>query len=154
MLCLGIPWIGEFITHYLLHKMGPCDSFLVRLLLDLCPLFTVNAKVYFKILYQTKQIQFSQGVAVFMVLVCNAKVMHRMRRVAGRVIYRASLRSSTSTRTTRMTTGNTDDVATVRAELGRLLSRLSSRSSSRGQERRREARYQEEEEVEMIGQEM
>ena len=40
----GIPWIGEFFSHIILHaetRKG-CDSFWIRLLLDICPLFAVS----------------------------------------------------------------------------------------------------------------
>ena len=46
LLCSGIPWFGEFISHLITHKNGPEDSFWFRFSLDLLNLFTVSIKLY------------------------------------------------------------------------------------------------------------
>ncbi|XP_023347761.1 G-protein coupled receptor Mth2 isoform X2 [Eurytemora carolleeae] len=56
---MGIPWLGELLSHSLTHVMGPDASFYYRVVIDCANLFT--------------------GVLVFLVLVCKKKTVTRVR---------------------------------------------------------------------------
>ena len=42
---MGIPWLGEFISHLITHQHGPEDTFNFRLVIDLLNLLTVRSRV-------------------------------------------------------------------------------------------------------------
>ena len=46
---MGIPWLGEFISHLITHQHGPENTFQFRLVIDLLNLLTVASKTYFNI---------------------------------------------------------------------------------------------------------
>ena len=42
--CSGIPWCGEFVSHFILHQTGPDSDFKTRLTIDILNLFSVSQK--------------------------------------------------------------------------------------------------------------
>ena len=72
---MGIPWLGEFVSHFVTHRYGREKTFYIRLALDILPMFSVTV-------HPTLPFYISQGFLVFLTLVFKKKTL---RRVANRL---------------------------------------------------------------------
>ena len=79
---MGIPWLGEFVSHFVTHRYGRDRTFYIRLALDILPMFSVT-------LQPGSPLYFAQGFLVFLTLVFKKKTL---KRVANR-LSQSSLRS-------------------------------------------------------------